>query len=31
MFSFVIYNNSYKNEDKGQKMKYNNMTCETWK
>ncbi len=29
MFSFVTYNNSYKNEHKGQQMKYNNMTCET--
>ncbi len=30
MFSFVIYNNSYKNEHNGQQVKYNNMACETW-
>lgn len=29
MFSFVIYNNSFKNEHKGQQMKYSKMTCET--
>ncbi len=29
MFSFLTYNSLYKNEHKGQQMKYNNMTCET--
>jgi len=28
MFSFVVYNVSYKNKNKGEQLKYHKMTCE---